>query len=233
MKKLQPHQRTLIYAIVVSIVIAFVPYVSVLLLPVFYLNTHLHELSHALAGYLTGSQVENIHVYAAGNGETFLTTQHPLIVGSAGYIGAIILGGLMIVLSRTETGARSTLRVLSVVLLCSLVVLVRGDMIGELSGALWVIALWGLSLLRGTNVMLVSQFIGLQQCLNALYSVFYLLGRGRDVQSDATIVSNATGLPPMLWSMSWSLLSVLVGVVCLRAAWVGAQSRRMPKPNLV
>ena len=225
MKKLKPHQRTLLFAITLSVVLWFLPYVRLVLLPLFYLDTHLHELCHAIAGFATGAPVGRIiMVYAAGNGDTALPLDHPIIVGSAGYLGAILIGGLVVAFSKTELASRLILRSLSIVLLLSLTFLVKGDMIGIASGGFWVLAHWGLSTLKGGNVIAASQFVGIQQCVNALQAVWYIVQAGSSIQSDAKIVGDATSTTALMWALVWALISFIVGLFSLKIAWSGTKS---------
>lgn len=55
----QPHQRSLILALIVSIVIGFVPILKVLMFPIDYLDTHFHELGHALAAITSASRARS------------------------------------------------------------------------------------------------------------------------------------------------------------------------------
>src|SRR5690348_9171182 len=101
---LRPHQNTLVIAAVVSLLLWIMPVFGYILLPLQYLNTHLHEFSHALVAIATGGSVDTIKVFSDGSGVTYASGVD-ILVNSAGYIGATIIGGLMIVFSRTERGA--------------------------------------------------------------------------------------------------------------------------------
>lgn len=219
MSDLKPHQRGLVLAIFVTVAVVFLPYVRLLMLPLEYLDTHFHELGHAVMGKLAGDDVGNIYVYWAGNGETQIGSSHPILVGSAGYLGAMLIGALTILWARSERGAVTVLRFLALLLLLSMVFFVRGDTVGIVTGIAWVIGLWGLSFLRSGSVLFAAQFVGIQQCLHALQAVFYVVRLGTTTHSDATIVESATGIPATLWALLWAGLSLTVGYTCLRTAW--------------
>lgn len=225
MRKLQPHQRTMLFALLACIVIGFLPIVRVLIIPIDYLDTHFHELGHALAAVGSGGSVEHIVVRWDGSGETPVSSDQRVLVGSAGYLFAMIVGGLTILFAKNARGAQLTLRTLAIVLAISTVVWVRPqgvEMIntaGIPTGIFWVVALWILGSLKADKVVFAAQFLGIQQCLQALRSVAYLVSVGSSVPSDATIVSNATGLPPIFWSVAWAGASLVVGALCLKLAW--------------
>ena len=56
--KIKPHQTTLIVAALATLVGFLLPVVQKILLPLQYLNTHLHEFSHAMVAILTGAEVD-------------------------------------------------------------------------------------------------------------------------------------------------------------------------------
>lgn len=219
---MKPHQSSLLIAGGVTLAAYVVPGVRLLLLPLLYLNTHLHEMSHALAAVLTGADVQRIVVNTDGSGMTPVQGGNILVVASAGYLGASMFGAAMIYAGRTEKGAKSMLWALSALLIVSMLLWVRGDAVGEAAGIGWIVLLGILAAtLKGKWAMFGAQFFGLQQCLNAVTSVFTLvqLSVGTEVHSDATILYDATGLPPVLWAVGWTAFSLgLVGWT-LRETW--------------
>ncbi|HWA81977.1 MAG TPA: M50 family metallopeptidase [Fimbriimonadaceae bacterium] len=227
-ESLRPHQSTLILAAVVSIVLWLVPYFGWLLLPLVYLNTHIHEMCHALLAVGTGGQVEYIRVFSSGGGVTPVTGGNLTLISTAGYIGATIIGGLMIWFSRSEKGAATLLRVLAVLLVISLLLWVRGDLVGLLSSVFWIVALLAIpSLVKGSRLVFAAQFLGIQQCVNSIQGLYVLLKisayGGPD--SDATNMANYTGIPALFWALLWGAIGLGVLWVTLRSAW-----RSRPNP---
>ncbi len=221
MSELRPHQSALLLAGAVTPVAWAVPVLGLALLPLQYLNTHLHELCHAIVGIGSGGDVHEILVFGDGGGVTPIYGGATVLEASAGYVGAAIGGALMILFSRHEVGARLTLRVLAGVLGLSLLLWVRGDAIGIITGIFWVAALAGLSLLKGRWLLFAAQFVGLQQCLSSVRSLYVLvqisaIGEGH---SDAGLMQNATGVPAIVWSLVWCAISLGLLTVALRRAW--------------
>jgi hypothetical protein len=221
-KKLKTHQITLISAGVLTLLGFAIPVLQRVFLPLQYLNTHLHEFSHAITAQVTGAHVQQIIVRADGSGETPVAGGLVLLVASAGYVGASIFGAAMIYAARTERGARSMLWTLFVLMVISLVIWVRGDSIGVVSGIGWAIVLGICAVtLKGPWLQFVTQFLGLQQCLNAVHSVFTLLqiSVATEVHSDATILAEVTGLPSYVWAFGWAGFSLLLVGFALRRSW--------------
>jgi len=221
--KLQAHQATLLVAALASLLLWTIPFFGLVLLPLQYLNTHIHEFSHAFVAILTGGQVDTIHVYSNGSGVTLIAGGSPLLTNSAGYLGATIIGGLIIVFSRTEKGAGLTMRAIACLLLFSFVFWVRGDIVGLVSGVAWIALLFALpAKIRGRNLVFLAQFIGMQQCLEslqALYVQFKVSAYPVEIGSDAGNMAQFTGVPAMFWAVLWGAIGLGVLFVTLRFAW--------------
>ncbi|MBX3119283.1 MAG: M50 family metallopeptidase [Fimbriimonadaceae bacterium] len=218
-------QRALLIASLLSAAGLVLPYANWLLLPVQYLNTHIHEFCHAFAAIATGGRVEDIHVYAAGNGETLLGGGWAVVIGSAGYVGATIFGGLMVAVSRTEKGARVMLQFLGVLLAISMALWVRGDWMGVGSGAFWVLtAIIVAAKAKDMALIVTAQFIGIQQCLSALQSLWVLLRINAypGIENDAAILEKSTRIPAMAWAILWSVISLGVLWASFRQGWSGS-----------
>ena len=129
----------------------------------------------------------------------------------AGYVGASIVGGLIIVSTRSAKLARIAMGSLGVAIILSSVAWVRADWVGVTSG--WSIgtALVLFSLKSNENLLIwVTQFIGIQQCMTSLYSLFVLMKitTGTDLQNDAMLVENATGVSAWIWASAWCAISI-------------------------
>ena len=221
-KPLLPHQRHLVWAMVISILLLTNGPGRMLLLPITYLNTHLHELGHALAAWGTGGTPLHIKVFADGSGVTPVVGGFLPVVAASGYLGAAVLGGWIILASRREQGARRMMLILSGVLALSMVVLVRGDLVGILSGAFWVVALWaGSRSLRDDQAIFAGQFLGVQQGLAAFGSLVDLLWLSgyHTTPTDAKIMEKATGLPALLWALLWMVAATAITWLTLKRAW--------------
>lgn len=203
-----------------------------MLLPLVYLNTHIHELCHALAALATGGEAMRIEVFSNGSGVTPVLGGWLTVVASAGYVGSALVGAGMIFFSRTQRAARVTLFLLATALTLSMLAYVRGDVVGIISGIFWSALLFVLAkVLKPGPVVFAAQFIGVTQCLNAGYSILTLLklSTGAEIQSDATLMENATHLPAMLWAVVWAGLSLVLLVLTLRRAWRQAPQESQPK----
>lgn len=219
---MRPHQTALLLAGIVSLLGFFLAPVRMLMLPLGLLNTHLHELSHALAALATGGTPEYILVNADTSGVTPVAGGFLPVVASAGYLGAAAAGAGIVYAMRTEKGAQWALRITSLALALSMVLFVRGDIVGVISGVFWMIALFAASkYLNGAWLSFTAALIGLQQGINALRSLFELLQitTQTEIHSDATLMQQSTLIPAPVWSVIWGLCGLAVIGLTVRRAW--------------
>ncbi|MBL8049132.1 MAG: M50 family metallopeptidase [Chthonomonas sp.] len=216
-------RRTLVVGLAMIIgIMPFVPLVRSLAFPVYLLNTHLHEFCHAVAAYLTGGYVDYIRVESDISGVTMLATRAPVVTASAGYVGASIIGALVVVASRTPRGAKIALYALAACLLFSLTFWVRGSAVGVGIGILWVgLLVAGGTFLRGETLAGVAQVVGLAQCFAAIMGVFELfkVAAAGEEAGDAANMAAYTGIPASIWMLLWAIASMALAWMSLKRAW--------------
>src|SRR5688572_13288059 len=108
----RPQAMTLLIAATISVVLWFIPYAEFLTYPFQIFVTFIHEGGHALAALLTGNSVANLSVATDTSGVT-QTTRGGLLsqifINSAGYLGSMAFGALLLVLIRKAVAARIVL----------------------------------------------------------------------------------------------------------------------------
>ena len=242
----RPQAMTLLLAAILSIALWFIPFAEILSYPFRIFVTFIHEGGHALAALVTGNSVQSLSVAMNGSGETY-TTQggmfSQMLVSSAGYIGAMTYGALLLVLIRRSVAARlvlvgSALVVFALTMIFGVIKPLVAGTWGSLSGlpftllagVLISVGLFAVARFASARVatFLVS-FLAVQCILNALLdlkTVFFLSSPfATTVPTDALNMANATGVPAMIWSIIWISLSVLILAVAVRQ-YVGSRRSR-------
>lgn len=218
---------TLLVAATVSVLLWFIPYAEVLTYPFRIFVTFIHEGGHAIAALLTGNSVNSLSVAMNASGETY-TTQGGLIsqvfISSAGYLGSMAFGALLLVLIRKAIAAR-------IVLLSCAVLIFALTMIYGLFKPIFMFNTWSgipFTLFAGTfislGLVLIAKFasakvatffvsfLAVQCVLNALFdlkTVFFLSSPFIPVVStDAVNMARATGVPPIFWAAIWIALAL-------------------------
>lgn len=213
---------TLLIATTISVVLWFIPFAEFLTYPFRIFVTFIHEGGHALAALLTGNSVASLSVAPNASGETY-STQGGLIsqvfISSAGYLGAMVFGALLLILIRKAVAARIVL------LGCAIFIFALTMIYGLFKPIFWVTAWSGIpfTLFAGTiisvGLVLIAKFasarvatffvsfLAVQSVLNALFdlkTVFSMSASwGPTVQTDAVNMANATGIPAIFWTVIW------------------------------
>jgi hypothetical protein len=223
----RPQAMTLLVAATISILLWFIPYAEILAYPFRIFVTFIHEGGHAFAALLTGNSVSSLSIATNSSGETY-TTQGGLIsqllISSAGYIGSMAFGALLLILIRKSVAARF-------VLLGSAILIFGLTMIYGLYKPLYSGVAWSgipFTLLAGSlisvGLILVARFasakvasffvsfLAVQCVLNALFdlkTVFFLSSPfALPVHTDAVNMANATGIPAIFWAVIWIVLAL-------------------------
>jgi len=218
----RPQAMTLLIAATISVVLWFIPFAEFLTYPFQIFVTFIHEGGHAIAALLTGNSVSSLSVAMDASGETYSTKGgliSEMFVSSAGYIGSMAFGALLLVLIRKAIAARIIL------LGCGMLVFTLTMIYGVLKPIFSVNAWSGIpfTLLAGTAItvalVLIARFASLRvatffvsflavQCvLNALFdlkTVFFLSSPfAPAIPTDAVNMASATGIPAIFWTVIW------------------------------
>jgi Peptidase M50B-like len=239
----RPQVRTLLIATIITLALWFIPYAEILTYPFRIFVTFIHEGGHAIAALLTGNSVASLSVAMNASGETY-TTEGGLLsqifVSSAGYLGAMAYGALLLVLIRRAVAARIVLLASAafILLLTTLFGLwkplsngmwERFSFFTLLAGALLTIGL--VAIARYASARTASffvSFLAVQCVLNALTdlkTVFFLSSPfGASVPTDAVNMANATGIPSIFWAIIWIGIALLILSTAMRVYAVSKHS---------
>ncbi len=223
----RPQAMTLLAAAAISVVLWFIPFAEVLTYPFRIFVTFIHEGGHAIAALLTGNTVDYLNISPNASGEVYSThggLLSQIFISSAGYLGAMGFGALLLVLIRKAVAAR-------IVLLASAILIFGLTMIyglfkplysfNGLSGVPFTLAAGiaisvGLVLIARFATARVAtffvSFLAVQCVLNAIFdlkTVFFLASPFAPmVPTDAENMANATGIPAILWAGIWIILAL-------------------------
>ena len=223
----RPQAFTLLVAATISVLLWFIPYAEVLAYPFRIFVTFIHEGGHAIAALLTGNTVSSLSVATNSSGETY-TTQGGLIsqllISSAGYLGSMAFGALLLILIRKSVAARLVL--LGSAILIFGLTLIYGLFKPLFSGVAWsgipftllagsLISVGLVLLARFASAKVASffvSFLAVQCVLNALFdlkTVFFLSSPfAKPYHTDAMNMANATGIPAIFWAVVWIVLAL-------------------------
>ncbi len=224
MKDFVKHERRLLIALLVIVVLSNIPYGHYALYPLSLFSTWVHEMCHGVAALSLGGHIEWLKVFPDTSG--LALTGRPAnrlanaYVASAGYVGTAVVGAGLLALRRVERVGRAGVGALGALMLLSVLLWVRNPF-----GIAAVAAMGGLLLFAGIklnreNSALLYAFLAAACCLNAFTSI-QVLFKGATLRvageavshSDAHSVADALFLPSWFWAGLWLVLSVgLVGL---------------------
>ncbi|HEY6186273.1 MAG TPA: M50 family metallopeptidase [Pyrinomonadaceae bacterium] len=231
----RPQVRTLLIATAITLALWFIPYAEILTYPFRIFVTFIHEGGHAIAAILTGNSVGSLSVAMNTSGETYTSDGgllSDIFVSSAGYLGAMAYGALLLVLIRRAVAAR-------IVLLASAAfILLLTTVFGlwkPLTSGMWekfslftlfagvVLTIGLVSIARYASARTASffvSFLAVQCILNALAdlkTVFFLSTPfGPSVPTDAVNMANATGVPAIFWAILWIGIALMILTTAMR-----------------
>jgi len=228
----RPQATTLLIAAVISIILWFIPFAEILTYPFRLFVTFIHEGGHAIAALLTGNSVGSLSVALNASGETYTTKGglfSQVLVSSAGYLGSMAYGSLLLVLIRKAVAARVVL-IGSAAIVFALTIIygllspifswgaLSGIPFTVFAGTLLTVGLVAVARYAKPRVAtFFVSFLAVQCVLNALLdlkTVFYLSSPfGPNVPTDAVNMANATGIPALFWSVAW--ISIAIGILAV------------------
>ena len=243
----RPQAMTLLIAATISVVLSFIPYAEFLTYPFRIFVTFIHEGGHALAALVTGNSVASLSVATNASGETY-TTQGGLIsqvfISSAGYVGSMAFGALLLILIRRAVAARWVL------LGCGILIFALTMIYGLFKPIFWMTAWSGIpftlfaGLFISARLILIARFasarvatffvsfLAVQCVLNALFdlkTVFFLSAPfGPSRQTDAFNMAQATGIPAILWTVIWIALALGILWFAMRLYVAGRDKSYQP-----
>jgi hypothetical protein len=226
----RPQAMTLLIAATISVLLWFIPYAEFLTYPFRIFVTFIHEGGHAIAALFTGNSVQSLSVAMNASGETY-STQGGLIsqifISSAGYVGSMAFGALLLILIRKAIAARLVL------LGCGIFVFTLTMIFGLIKPLFSLSGLSGIpfTLLAGlvisAGLILIARFasarvatfftsfLAVQCVLNALFDLKILLSLsspfGEKVPTDALNMYRATGIPALFWTVIW--IAIALGIL--------------------
>jgi len=228
----RPQATLLLTAAVFSVILWFIPFAEILTYPFRIFVTFIHEGGHALAALLTGNSVLSLSVATNASGETYTSqggTISQIFVASAGYLGSMAFGAMLLVLIRKTIAARVVLIGSAALVLALTVIygLIKPVFAGApwsgipftiLAGTLLSVGLIAVARFASARVAtFFVSFLAVQCVLNALLdlkTVFFLSSPfAPSVPTDALNMANATGIPALAWSVIW--IGIAIGILAL------------------
>ena len=200
-----PNQYCPFFYIAIAIILKSLPIIS---LPLKWLESFFHEISHGLAAVVTGGRIIQIQLFPNGAGLCTTLGGSEFIILFSGYFGAVVWGLMIYYLANSLAKTAKTLIYLLIAIIGITMALWTRDV---LTLTLLIILIAMLSLIlkmsQGQFTKAAIQIVGLTIILNALYSPTFLIdGQSR---GDGAALASITYIPEIIWVGIWLITALL------------------------
>ena len=184
--------------------------------PLKILVVFLHELSHALAAWLTGGSVEQISLSPQQGGFAITRGGNLFAILKAGYMGSLLIGaGLFFAALRSEAD-RAVTAILGAVMLLVTLLYVR-DLFAAVFCVLSGAALLAMARFLGHSANdMALRVIGLSSLIYVPYDIFNDTIARASQRSDAYMQAKSFGGTTLFWGGLCFILSIVVLIWSLR-----------------
>jgi hypothetical protein len=180
----------------------------------------LHEASHALVAVATGGSVHAITLDPRQGGATLTYGGNRFLTLSAGYLGSLAWGALMVEASR----ARRIPPKLVNALIGGVVVALTAFYVRSLFGVVFGIA-FGAAMIAFSRRMSVALNKGLLLTLGMTSALYAILDIKSDIldrpnaMSDARMLSQITGVSTWAWGAIWIVIALVITALLFKRAY--------------
>lgn len=194
----------LYFLLVAAVIIRQIPIVSI---PLNWLETYFHEISHGMAALITGGEIMRIQLFPNGSGVCTSRGGFSLFISFMGYAGATLWGVLIFKLADSHQRVAQVFSGLMIALLLASIVFWARDLLTIIIiSSLAVMFVFIIKMRRLYYLQLCLKFFGLSILLNSLFSPTYLFD-GRDL-GDGAALSSMTLVPELVWVLIWCALAI-------------------------
>jgi hypothetical protein len=194
-------------------------------------TTWIHEFSHAVVGVLVGRSIDRVDLSINGSGSTRLTSSGvpsdlgQIAIGSAGYVGTVVVGAVLLVLGRWVRASRIALGTLGVLLILSALLWMPSAFAFGLSFGLGVLFLVLTFILPDRWVRIAASVLGVVAIVEGLLRVADVGDTTTDAVLTASYGGTGVGTVKTVWVVV--ALGCALGAVVLRSRLA---SRSIPAP---
>ncbi len=211
MKVVRGHWQMLVITAAI-LVLWFTP----VIIPLKILIVFFHELSHALAAWITGGSVESIRISPQQGGATVTRGGNVFLQMSAGYLGSLLIGVLLFLGAVRSHADRIMMAVLGAVMLLIAALYIRDVFaLAFITGGGILMLVVARFLSRDVND-LVLRVVGLTSMIYVPMDIFSDTIARSEMRSDAYMLADRFGGATMMWGGLWLLVSLVVIGLCLR-----------------
>ena len=211
----------------VLIILALSHWHHPVLQPVKLLVVLLHEMSHGLMALATGGTVEAIHITPIESGSCHTSGGNTLLIISAGYLGSMFFGGVLLSFSRSHFHCVVIYMVLAVLLFAAGLAVMEDEYSKRFT---FMVAIGSLAtgvLVPGVVSAVILRGIGTISCLYTLIDIYNDVlspsARDTNLQSDASVFADLTSIEASTVGLVWLVVSMIYFLITLKLSVAGPE----------
>ncbi len=185
--------------------------------PLKLLVVFLHEISHGLAAVLTGGRIIEIQLQTGEAGHTATAGGNAFAIYSAGYVGSLLFGALLLVWAARTNAERFGSAALGALLFVVTIrfVPMADNWFGKVFGAATGLLLVSLAFVPRGWAALGLRIVGVTSCLYAVIDIKSDVLDRPGADSDAARLAEITHVPALVWGTVWIVVSLAVAGAAL------------------
>ncbi|MCB1221886.1 MAG: M50 family metallopeptidase [Planctomycetales bacterium] len=214
------HDGNQVWGLLIVFVIVLLLWNTVFIAPLKLLVVFFHELSHAIAAIITGGKVHGMELNIREGGLTYHSGGNFFLIASAGYLGSMLWGAMLILAARFVKRRQVVTFLLGLVLLGAGLLFMR-PIFGF--GFIFCLVVGFLMLFLASRAEdgwhnFLLKLIGITSCLYAVLDIKSDILDRPHLHSDAVALQQLTLIPSVVWGVLWMALSIACTWWCLRLA---------------
>jgi len=179
-----------------------------------------HELSHGLMAVATGGSIERIQLAAQEGGLCVTRGGNRFLVLSAGYLGSLAMGGIILVLATRTRQDKLIVWALGALMIVVSVLFVRPLLS---FGFVFCLVVGGALIAAGARLSeevndFILKTVGLTSCLYAVLDISSDILTRPQLCSDARMLEDLTHIPTQVWGVLWMGIALVAAVFFLVVA---------------
>lgn len=194
--------------------LSFFMWDSILFFPIKLLVVILHEISHGIIAIITGGKILALEINFNLGGKCITEDGNQFLIAFAGYPGSFLFGAALFFSTYKPKLKIFILSIIAVIIFLFAVNTMNNTLLSFLS-ILIAFSIFAINKFIPEPIAnFIFRVIGLISCVYVIYDIKEDVFNNKNYLSDASLISEITGLSSTFWGLLWIFIS-LIGIILL------------------
>lgn len=178
-----------------------------------------HEISHGMMALFSGGKIISISISADEGGTCETDGGNQAMIVTAGYLGSMLVGGMILYLSRARQFVPLVFGLLTLILVVAITTVIHDSYSRTFASGLAVAFILCGFLAPSTVGSLLLRAIGTFTCLYSIFDIYWdiLASQGTAAyRNDAIAFSELTGVEPQFVGIAWLVICLVFFLLVLK-----------------